>query len=308
MPHRQASCDVQHMLLKSRNLPPNGGFCGRSAAPMEASPGSAHFRPLSLLCRHRDLPPQVLLPSPGLWDARRTPGVQPVRAVQGARCGVPNAFRGDTSPRAALAPPQGREDSAPPRLSPMETHLGVAVGSQREVLGPDFEILAAPSLHHVTGSSSLPGEQSRFHRSDGRHWGTLSSHRPGSAASGNPGWWFYIVLISFPIYPPESPPPRTPGYCRGKGRGFEAGQRAERGAAREQPRKHAPLLAPEGGPRPPGGGPFLRALRLGGGGPACASPVKPSLSGQAHPLSPLVATSPMLEKRRRLPASRAPQA
>lgn len=75
---------------------------------------SAHFRSLSLLCRHRDLPPQVPLPSPGLHPARTRPG-------------VPNAFRGDTP---LGRPSPGARAQRPARLSLVETHLGVAVGSQ----------------------------------------------------------------------------------------------------------------------------------------------------------------------------------
>lgn len=88
--------------------------------------------------------------------------------------------------------------------------------------------------------------------------------------------------------------------------GFGAGQRAERGAALERPRKHAPMRAPEGRPRARAGS-VLWALRLGGGGPPAPRPWSLPCMATRTPLSPPVAKGPTLEKWLRFPASRAPQ-
>lgn len=232
---------------------------------MEAWPGSAHFSGrFHFSAATGTALPKSSFPRP-VAGARGTPGVRPARALQGARCGVPNAFGGDTPPRAALAPPRGREDSGPPRLSPMETHLGVALGSQRVVLGPDFEILAAhrplPAPCHRAPFPSRGAEP--VPPTKGAPPGDPLQPPPAKRGLGEP-WAVVLHCVNFVSnLPAECPPPGTPGYCR-EGRGFEAGPRAEgraRRCAGTAPQTGS-IAGSRGRAAASGRGPFLRAPRL----------------------------------------------
>lgn len=258
---------------------------------MAASPGSAQLRPLSLLCRHRDLPPQVLLPSPGLWGARGSPGL----------------------PGSSAQRPRRHRDHGPSRSTLTETR-------RASPSGPHVR-LSAPILRRFPRALPPPPPcrpaqlPSRGRRACSAHQASSTGGpSPATAREAQPGepWAMVLHFANF-VYNlfTKSPAPRTPGHCGGKGRGFEAGLRAGRGAAQQRPREPAPMRA--GGGEGTGAASGSGSVFCGRCASAAADPPLPrpwSLPCKATrtPLWPPVATGPTQEKRLRVPASRAPQA
>lgn len=191
---------------------------------------------------------------------------------------------------AALA---GGGEQRPPRCPSRRRRWVPSRGSW-----PAYEVPAAhrPPPPHRRRPSSPPRGRTLLHPPNQLNGGTLSSRCPRSAAWGNLGWQFYILLISFTTDPPKIPNSKGTRVTEGAG---AWDLRQGRGQS-EALLWNGPQT--EGRPRPPcfaGGGPFFC------GRCARASLGKPSWSGQAHPA---VAAGPTLETRLRFPASRAPKA